>query len=124
MNYNYVDNRTYQNFHLVPQRSSINNPTEQNDNFVPSQSLSDNHTDQTVVAEYYKISSINDFKELKKKCATFILFRKKINEALSKSGRVRTAAQTSKLASELWKNTHPAEKKKYNQMSAMLTRKN
>ncbi|CAG8549374.1 4031_t:CDS:2 [Ambispora leptoticha] len=127
MNYNYVDNRTY---HFVsqpniyqnaPKQSSIDNRTKQNYHFVPPQSLCDNRTDQTVVAEYYKIPSINDFKELKKKCATFILFRKKINEALRKSGRVRTAAQISKLASELWKNTRPAEKKKYNQISARLT---
>ncbi|CAG8716286.1 2434_t:CDS:1, partial [Ambispora leptoticha] len=77
-------------------------------------------TDEEVFAKYYEPPSLDDFKELSK-CAPFILFRIKVNKALQKGGRVKTAGKISRLASKLWDTMHDDEKYQYEQLSTVLS---
>ncbi|CAG8437500.1 4417_t:CDS:1 [Ambispora gerdemannii] len=85
--------------------------------FIPQPGIDDNIPDKGIVKQYYKAPSPNDFKDLKRKCSPFLLFRKKVNEAIQKSGRVRSAGNISKIAAELWEETPPNEKEIYNRLS-------
>ncbi|CAG8592122.1 2969_t:CDS:1 [Ambispora gerdemannii] len=87
-------------------------------------SLEHDATDKVVVKQYYEAPSPNDFKDLKRKCSPFLLFRMKVKEAIQKSGRVRSASKISKIAAELWEETSQNEKEIYNRLSAALSREN
>ncbi|CAG8595709.1 1407_t:CDS:1 [Ambispora leptoticha] len=79
-----------------------------------------NDTDEEVFAKYYEYPSLDDFKELSK-CTPFFLFRIKVNKALQKGGRVKTAGEISRLASKLWDTMHDDEKDQYEQLSTVLS---
>ncbi|CAG8513520.1 12007_t:CDS:1 [Ambispora leptoticha] len=78
-------------------------------------------TDEEVFAQYYEPPSSDDFKDLST-CSPFLLFRRKVNEALKKGGRVKSLVEISRLASKLWDSMVDDEKDQYNQLSTALSR--
>ncbi|CAG8437509.1 4418_t:CDS:1 [Ambispora gerdemannii] len=91
--------------------------------FVPQTGSNENITDKEMVKQCYEIPSPNDFEDLKGKCSPFFLFRRKVHEAIQKSGRVISAGKLSKLAAELWKEISLNEKKIYKRLSVALLRR-
>ncbi|CAG8488616.1 3006_t:CDS:2 [Ambispora gerdemannii] len=99
---------------MKPRSQLTNNSFNNYDANSPQPGPDEIISDKWIVKQYYKAPSPSDFKDLKRKCSPFFLFRRKVNEAIQKSGRVRSAGRISKLAAELWKETPPNEKEIYN----------